>query len=396
MFDNISSKYVRKGLLIMGLWPEQHKLEVDFPFLRYRYLVPLAFIIFLISIPQTVNLFIVYNNLVLITENLTIANLAALLTCMKFFIMKSNGKVLDEAIKSYVKDWTNLKDKKEKEILTKNANTSGRISIVTALLAQGTVSIKVFQRLFWVVLAEINGLERCFVFQSWFPSIMKVTPYYQLVCFGQIVGAYCLGICYAGVDCFVFMLVFHLCAQFQILRRALTRMVNSLKNQQNPERFGKVIGVIVRKHEHLNYLAKTMEDSFNSYLLLQVLVSTLLICFQGFLAFKEIFKSNSFPVNEMSFLVTYVIYVTSFVYFYCYMGELLTNSSAEMRNAVFESNWQQLSTSNIKMLMFIIFRTRRPLQMTAGKFNVLSMQTFSKIVKTAAGYLSVMVHAYKG
>ncbi|XP_066588521.1 odorant receptor 13a-like isoform X2 [Prorops nasuta] len=395
MRNNYSIKYIRGTLLILGIWPDEHKLEKKFPFLCYRYFVPLALIIFLMIIPQTVNLFIIYNNLVLVTENLTIANLAALLTCLKYFFVISNRKALNELLGYYKEDWKHMKGKEETEIMVRCANISERISITCVLFMQGAVSLKMIQQCIGIILVEIRGLERFFVVQSWFPPFVKVTPYYHLVSITQVVTVYCVGISYTSIDCLIFMLVFHICAQFQILRRSLKQAINHRsENSQDDGSFREAIRIIVKKHEHLNYFAKTVEDSFNFCILLQVLVSTLLICFQGFLVFKEILNSESFPLNEISFLLFYVADVASFLYFFCYMGELLTNSSAGMRNAIFESDWQKLSSKDIKMLMFIIFRTRRPLQMTAGKFTVLSMETYSRILKAALGYLSVMVHMY--
>ncbi|XP_066588523.1 odorant receptor 67c-like [Prorops nasuta] len=396
MLNSLSPKSIRKMLLIIGLWPEDHKLEKNFPFVRYRYCIPLSFVALLISVPQTANLFRVYNNLVLLTENLTVANFAALCTCWKIFIMKSNWKVLGQVVTSYAMDQKNMKGKKESEILRHSASVSGIFAIISVLLAEGTASLKTLERAVFIIQAEINGREREFFFQSWFPSIMKVTPNYQLVCAGQFLAVHFLSICYAAVDSFFFMLLLHICAQFKILQKTLFENINSSRNSQDDNEFKRTIGLIVRRHDHLNCLVRIMEDSFNFYLLILVIISTLLICFQAFLVFKEISKFDSFPVNEISFLASYVIYVLTFLFFYCYIGELVTTSSTEIRNAVFRSNWQNLSPRNSKMLMIIIFRTRRPLQLTAGKFSVFSIETYSKIIRTAAGYCSVIIQFYKG
>ncbi|XP_066603167.1 odorant receptor 13a-like isoform X2 [Prorops nasuta] len=391
MIETYAMKVIRISLITMGLWPEEHRLEKEFSFLRYRFLLPLAFLVLLMFIPQTANLFVVYNDLVLITENLTTVNFPVIVVFMKFFVMKSYKKVLGDVIESYTRDWENLKDREDTETMMKGANIAGRISIGCYVLTEITASIKMLQQLFAIIRSEINGLDRIFILQSLFPPIFKVTPYYQAVCLGQVIGAYCLATSYAGVDCLVYLLVFHICGQFQILHRSLIRTINSPKILQNPKRFGYFLAIIVRKHEYLNWFAEAVEDSFNVCFLVQVLFSTLLMCFQYFLVFRAVSRSEGLAVNDVAFMVTYVIANMLFIYFYCYMGELLIVASAGMRNAALESNWYMLTPNNMRMVIFILFRSRKPLKLTAGKFSVLSMETYSSIVKTAAGYMSVMV-----
>ncbi|XP_066586060.1 odorant receptor 13a-like isoform X2 [Prorops nasuta] len=359
--------YIRKGLLILGLWPEDHQVEKDFSILRYRSLAVLVLLIIFLLVPQSANLIFVYNDLVLITENLANVNVVAVTAIMKISVMKSNRKVLGEVIRSYMKDWISIKDKEDRETMTQWEKVARKIIIGFLIMMVVVSAVVTFQKVFLIVQAEMNGTERGFIFQSYFPPICKVTPYYQMTCLGQVMATYCLASVYTVVDCMVYMLIFHVYGQFLILQRALIQTINSKQNLQDPHRFKKGLGFVVRKHERLNWVAETVEDSFNICFLFQVLFSTLVMCFQGFLVFKEVSVSENFPANEVFFLVS------------------------GMRDAVYESDWYMLSPNNMKMLLFIVHRSNRPLKLTAGKFSVFSMQTFAKIVKTAVGYLSVLV-----
>ncbi|XP_066603781.1 odorant receptor 13a-like [Prorops nasuta] len=382
---------IRISLLVLGLWPEEHKLEKNYSFLRYRFLVPLTFLVFLIFIPQSAHLFIVYNNLPLITENLTTANFPVMICIMKFIAMKSKSKVLNGVIRSYARDWENVKSNEDSKTMLKYANISGKVSMGCYVLTQVAGSILMIQQFFVIIRSELNGLDRIFVFPSLFPPVFRVTPYYQLVCLGQLIATYCLTISYSGVDCLVYLLIFHLCAQFEILHRILKQAINTSKKMKNPDGFKIAIGMAVRKHEYLNWFAKCMEDSFNICFLVQIMFSTLLMCFQYFSVFNTISRSGDRPMNEVIFMVTYIVGNMLFIFVYCYMGELLIVASGGVRSAVLESNWYELTPKNMKMLMFILLRSKKPLKLTAGKFSVLSVETYSNVVKTAAGYMSVMM-----
>ncbi|XP_066583244.1 odorant receptor 4-like [Prorops nasuta] len=392
MFETLAMECIRISLLVLGIWPEEHKLEKDFSFLRYRYIVPLLFLVLLIFIPQSAQLFTVYNNLMMITSNLSMANFPVIIGITKFIAVKSHSKVLGEVIRSYAKDWENVKEKEEDaETMLKYANISGKISIgcyVFTQIAGFTLTVK---QLHMIINSELNGLDRNFIFPSLFPGIFKVTPYYQLVCLGQLIATYCLTICYSGFDCLVYLLVFHICAQFEILHRALKQAINTSKKLRNPDGFRLAVGIIVRKHEYLNWFAKSMEDSFNICFLVQILFSTFLMCFQCFSIYKAVSKSVDLSMNELLFVTNCMLGNMLFIFIYCYMGELLIVASDGVRSAILESNWYELMPNNMKMLMFIFFRARKPLKLTAGKFSVLSVETYSSVLKTAAGYMSVMM-----
>ncbi|XP_066603976.1 odorant receptor 13a-like [Prorops nasuta] len=425
MFDTFGAQCIRISLFILGIWPEEHKLERKFGFLRHRFLIPVSFLTFLMFIPQSANLFIVYNNLVLTLDNLTLLNFPIFIALVKIFVMKYNAKVLGELVRSSECDWKRCEDAEDKEIMRRDADIVGSISIGCFIITQVAASLKNLQMFFMIMQSERDGLERIFGVQSLFPPICKVTPLYELVCLGQIISVYFLGTCYISVDCFIFTLLFHICAQFKILHRTLKKTINSPKTLQSPNGFKDFLRIVVTKHEYLNRLghnyrvyiykmlktaagylsvimriqgkkeelmfAKSLEESFNLCFLVQILVSTLLMCLQYFSIFRAFVESEDIPVNEVIFLVLYIFGNMLFIYFYCYMGELLVVASNGLTNVVLESNWYKLTPSNMKMLMFIIHRSRKPLKLTAGKFSVLSMTTYSNVLKTAAGYLSVMM-----
>ena len=79
----------RFAMNIIGIWPGRN---LDCWYLRYRFLIPLFFMIFFINVPQTKMLTLVWGNLNLILEILTTADIIIGLSCLKLLGIWFNKK----------------------------------------------------------------------------------------------------------------------------------------------------------------------------------------------------------------------------------------------------------------------------------------------------------------
>ncbi|XP_035733521.1 odorant receptor 10a-like [Vespa mandarinia] len=84
-------------------------------------------------------------------------------------------------------------------------------------------------------------------------------------------------------------------------------------------------------------------------------------------------------MNTLSTLITY-----------CYIGECLIQESLSLSNAIYRYEWYNVSPMNLKMVNICLMRMKRPEQLTSGKFFVLSLASFTDIIKTTMGYLSLV------
>ncbi|XP_018364113.1 PREDICTED: odorant receptor Or2-like [Trachymyrmex cornetzi] len=73
----------------------------------------------------------------------------------------------------------------------------------------------------------------------------------------------------------------------------------------------------------------------------------------------------------------YVSCVISTILGYCYIGECLITESTALREAFYNSDWYNNSPSTSKLINICIVRSEKPLMLTAGKFCVLSLSTFT-------------------
>lgn len=80
---------------------------------------------------------------------------------------------------------------------------------------------------------------------------------------------------------------------------------------------------------------------------------------------SEFFSTSSFLI-----LMLYQLYR------YCVCGNEVLLHSVAVSDAVFETNWIIVDDDIQKLFSLMIMRAQRPIELTAAKFVILSLQTF--------------------
>ncbi|XP_046815749.1 odorant receptor 13a-like [Vespa crabro] len=199
------------------------------------------------------------------------------------------------------------------------------------------------------------------------------SPLFEFKFFGQMIGAIYYSVTYTAVDTFLAMLVLHVCGQLSRLQNDLIDL-----NSATRKEFGMKLNYIVERHNYLNRFVDTLEDRFNIMLLFQILGCTLQLCMECFHGLVLIMDDGEeMPLLEMFFFAFYIFYVLLQLYLYCYVGEKLWFESTELARAAYECKWYNLLPEEAKSLLLIIYRSRSPLRLTAGKFCILNHELYS-------------------
>lgn len=91
-------------------------------------------------------------------------------------------------------------------------------------------------------------------------------------------------------------------------------------------------------------------------------------------------------VKRIMFIQFYII--QSFLF--THAGEALQKQSESIVSTIYNTTWHKLPLNIIKDLIFIMMRTKIPLQITAGKFFYITRSTTTDILKTALTYISFL------
>ncbi|KAI4487553.1 hypothetical protein M0804_005702 [Polistes exclamans] len=390
---NYAIGWNRFSLKILGIWPDSKYAESDPTLSKYWFIVHSFFMFGFITLPQSAYLLMIWGNIELMTEILATANVPITMSCIKLLFARYHLGSLRPLLSSFVEDWKRPKSESERSVMLDNAKKARIISIWCTTLAHFMTSIYIIPRTLMITRMQRDQFEpqHTVVYPAYFPYDISETPAFCISCFGQIVAAYSATVSYIGVDTFITMLVLHACAQITNLRHALKNLPNNQFTEM-ANNFTQELKWIVKRHEHLNWYAKSIENSFNLLMLIQILACIIQVCFQTFQLFRIMKQDgDEFPVEQLFFVVLFVVVTLVQLYLYCYVGDMLIVQSSEMGMSAYESQWCNLLPKDARNILFVMHRSSIPLCLTAGKFGTFSMEMFSNILKTSIGYLSVLL-----
>ncbi|XP_018369327.1 PREDICTED: odorant receptor 13a-like [Trachymyrmex cornetzi] len=390
---NFAIGWNRFNLSLVGIWPDPLQNPKQKSGLsRCRFMLASFFMLGFVCIPQSANLVFIWGNVDMMTENLATANIPVANSFMKAFTIWRKRKVLKLLVNFFYQDWYTPKTSDERTIMLKNAKLVRKISIWCTILTQTLLIIYIVLKISAIIFSPGDS-ARPMIYTAYFPFDATKSPIFELICACQILSAFSGTVAYTGSDSFISMLVIHVCGQFENLRERLKNLVNDPNGVKTPQEFKSELRQIVMRHEHLNWFAKTIEDSFNMIMLIQMLSCTIQLCFQGFQVFRVLInkEENESMTFQLIFLSIFVGFILVHLYIYCYVGEMLLVQSTEIGLSAYESNWFNVPGKEARNLLLIIHRSTVPLCLTAGKFSTFSLQMFSKIVRTSLGYLSVLL-----
>ncbi|XP_050306279.1 odorant receptor Or2-like [Anthonomus grandis grandis] len=142
----------------------------------------------------------------------------------------------------------------------------------------------------------------------------------------------------------------------------------------------------VYHHNKIIMFVHKVERVFSIILLIQYLTSIVVICNIGF---QLVFSLQFFLM--LSFFVAMMCQLGM----YCWFGnEIIINSTA-IRDACYESDWVDYSVRVRKILLIIMERGKKPLYLTAGKFSILSLASFTSVINSAYSFFALMQRMYK-
>ncbi|XP_034938382.1 uncharacterized protein [Chelonus insularis] len=93
-------------------------------------------------------------------------------------------------------------------------------------------------------------------------------------------------------------------------------------------------------------------------------------------------------------LVKYGIFAVAqllHIFIFCFFSQRLMNTSANIQQCICNGSWYKCTPRTQKLLTLVTLRSQLPCKLTAGKVAVLSMETFTVIVKTSASYFTVLM-----
>nr|QXE93220.1 odorant receptor 40 [Eucryptorrhynchus scrobiculatus] len=219
-------------------------------------------------------------------------------------------------------------------------------------------------------------------------TVFELGRFYHFMYFFQCFGLMCAGISNAQVDFTAMSLSCLVSGQIGVLNENIRCFREKALQHENltEELF---LARCVYHHSKIITLIALIERVLTKIVLIQYITSVVVICNIGFqLVIVEPF---SFPfVLMLTFFTAKMLQLG----LYCWFGNEIILSSLAVRDACYESDWINSDVRVGKMLLIIMERTKRPLYLTAGKFSVLSLASFTSVINSAYSFFALMQTMY--
>ncbi|KAG5334010.1 OR4 protein, partial [Acromyrmex charruanus] len=292
-------------------------------------------------IPGILALLRVWGDMVAMADNMQIG-LPFSVTVLKFIIMWFHKKELEPVINMIVEDWLRTKTVQERDTMVKQARIA-RIMVIPMLV------------------------------QTYYLRDITETPLYEIVISVQAISILMAAISYTGIDTFLCLLVFHICAQMEILKERFL----SLNNFKDFD-----IGLSFNIKDHLRLIRSVdiIDNTFNLMLLTLLVFFAMLFCLQGFLIVNIIDGGGEgVSVMRICWLVSILINTFAHMCLYCVVGEILIAKGEGIFYAVYNYMWYLRTPNEVKNLMLIMIRAERPLYITAGRIFPMTLSMFCSV-----------------
>ncbi|XP_070516174.1 odorant receptor Or1-like [Cardiocondyla obscurior] len=151
--------------------------------------------------------------------------------------------------------------------------------------------------------------------------------------------------------------------------------------------FAKRFGLSIRNHQRLLAIIDDFNKIFSAGMFVQMLSSTTMICLTGFQA-TSVIGQNS---NIYKFAI-YLMAAVSQLFYFCWIGNEVIHQSASLTQSQWLSKWNDVLSvkETSRLLILSIIFSRKSVNLKAGVFYVLSMDTFTSILKGSYSFFAVL------
>ncbi|XP_011065196.1 PREDICTED: odorant receptor 22c-like [Acromyrmex echinatior] len=320
-----------------------------------------------------------FNNLTKLMDGLGLT-LDYTLTILKLISFWFNRRIFADILIAMDDDWKDNRTNLRECVMMNKANLAHRCS-------NAMISVNALATFLYFIESHVrgytrskNGQFRRFPIQVQFPFEVYKTPVYELVGVGLFFHVLKTAIIIAILNALILTLVLHVSGQIDIMCQELKAIPSMIKSSSVSTKS------LVVRHQKIISLSKNIESFFSFVALLQFVWNTFVICAIGFMVVISLGMNMT---SKFEILVQFIIpyfAVTIEAFVFCFAGEYLSTKSKAIGDAAYETVWYELSTSECRILLFVILRSQKQLTITAGKVMNLTLEGFtnSKSISDAA------------
>ncbi|XP_011315403.1 odorant receptor 67a-like [Fopius arisanus] len=235
---------------------------------------------------------------------------------------------------------------------------------------------------------------RILPFKCWLPYDINSETTFWLTYIQQSVATYVtsyVNICY---DTIVPGCMVQTCAQLDIFKSRLKDLSghNHRSHGKDVETHGDKNKILVSDcvEHHLNILkfAELSNNIFAPTIFTQFAISSLVICVSVY----DLSTAAPFSPDFVEVML-YLMSMMLEIYLFCFYGNNVTVQSNHVGGNIYDLDWTSLDISVQKSLLIVMTRAMKPLTFTSGHVVVLSLASFTSLLKMSYSAYNVLQQA---
>ncbi|XP_039307746.1 odorant receptor 22c [Solenopsis invicta] len=374
------------SLEIIGLWSKSGQTTWEKHMCNLRALLTFLMLMFVVVIPAIHSMIRVHSDILLLSDNLQFT-LPATTCVIRLAIFWWKKEAVTSIIDMIENDWLKTRTSQEEARMVARAQIA-RIIIISAysLMAIAYIVLVILPICGYSVRYQPNNtdLGRPFPLMAHYVYDTNKSPQYELTYTVQSIAVFYNVLCYTGIDNFLSLSVFHISGQLDILKNRLMHL-HTVKN------YNDVLKSCVVEHLRLLRAIDRIEDIFHVILMILFLYFGILFAFYGFWIMNMLETGQHITIVHLIYVVSIVINAVCHMCLYCAVGEMLTAQCDGIHYAVYYNKWYSMDLKNARNLILLMIKTNKPFHLNIGKIFPLTMGTFCNLLKTSAGYVSVLL-----
>ncbi|XP_026849429.1 odorant receptor 94a [Drosophila persimilis] len=177
-----------------------------------------------------------------------------------------------------------------------------------------------------------------------------------------------------------------------MLYRLLGMRLRALKSTADETYFGQELRQIFDMHQSVRRLTHTCQAIVSPYILSQIILSALIICFSGYRLQHVGIRANP---GQFIAMLQFVSVMILQIYLPCYYGNEITVYAHQLTNEVYHTNWLHCRPPLRKLLNGYMEHLKQPVAIRAGNFFAVGLPIFVKTINNAYSFLALLLNVSK-
>nr|UEN71231.1 olfactory receptor 48 [Gregopimpla kuwanae] len=376
-----NQRYYRLNKLYMsslGIWPEQT--------LFYRCLIPFFFSTTLISIiiPELIRIRDVWGNVDKVIEGIP-PLLVMIVSFIKVFNSSINIGKMRKVIHRISHDWEYLNDPESAEVLHNYAARGRLITVVYSIYIYGSMSLYLILPVMPGILDILIPLNETRPRKPLYEAEYGVDAddyFFEILIHSYVTTIVTISVL-VSVDSMYFINVQHACALFKVVGVNL-KMSLEEKHFKGEHGFG-TIRHCINLHKDALSFADLLESTYSTAFAGIIFIYLLTMSISGVLTLIKIGQPD-----DMLRFASFTLAQAFSLYLNSVPGQNLIDHSLHIHSVFYEFPWYEMPAKVQRLIILMMLRSIRPCVLTAGKVYLISMESYSSVMKSAMSYFTVL------